>query len=311
VKLYAMDDRPDAPSKAAVEVTEEQAFALNNPRDCRGVFWTVNEFNGPRRKECLRRIRAWAVDIDDGTKAAQHANLHSSPLVPSLIVETKRGYQAYWNAADGQAEHWNAIVLERLVPRFGADRNARDLCRILRAPGFLHLKDPADPFRVRVVWEHRVTYTERQIGEAFPWVCSTQHHVDEARAEVRAAIPGAAPSGDEFWQAVASLDCREALERFSGSPLCRGEHFTFRRVSSGNLNIFCDGKGTSCWVDASGKIGSSDKGGPFISSWLRWYGNDWPTVIAALKAAYPHLAEIDERGRAAWREHRRAERRAA
>lgn len=307
-----MDDRPDAPSKAAVPVDEETAIRLNNPRDCKGVFRTVNDFGtGPRRKEYLRRIVAWAVDIDDGTKDEQRARLLSSPLVPSEIVETKRGYQAYWNARDGQPEHWNAIVLERLVPFFGADRNARDLCRILRCPGFLHLKDPADPFMVQTVHEWQVSYTERQIGEAFRWVCSTPHHIAEQRAEVRASVPGAEPSGDEFWQAVANLDCRDALERFSGSPLCRSERFTFRRVSSGNWNILIDGKGCSCWIDTSGKIGSSDKGGPFITNWLRWYGNDWRTVIEAVKAAYPHLAEIDERCKARWRDHQRATRRAA
>lgn len=311
-KFYVMDDRPDAKSKAAILVDASEARRLNNPTDCRGVFATVNDFGtGPRRKEHLIRVEAWAVDIDDGTKAEQFARLHSSPLVPSMIVETKRGYQAYWCATDAQADHWNAIVLERLVPHYGADRNARDLCRILRVPGFLHLKDPTDPFMVRLAWQHPVRYTERQIAEAFRWVPNVTHHVDEQRTEARAHVTAGDANGDEFWQAVAALDCREALERLSGSRYVGGEQFTFRRCSSGNLNILVDGKGCSCWVDTSGKIGSSDKGGPFITNWLRWYGNDWRTVIAAIKDAYPHIAEIDAKCKAAWVEAQRAARRAA
>lgn len=315
-RLYRMDDRPDAPSKAAIACTGEEARAWNTPERGYGVFRTVNDFGDqPRRKEHIKRINAWAIDMDEGTKAQMHAKLTASPLIPSLIVETKRGFQAYWCARDGVAEHWNAIVLERLVAHYGADRNARDLCRILRAPGFLHLKDPADPFRCRVVWQHVVSYHERQMAEHWPWVCATSHHVAQERTEAvaRAATsatsesPGTAQS-DEFWQAVGNLDCRDALERLSGTGYVNGERFTFRRMSNGNANIFCDGRGTSCWVDASGKIGSLDKGGPFITHWLRWYGNDWPTTLRAVKEIYPHLAEIDDRQRAAWIAAKRAER---
>lgn len=313
-QLYRMDDRPDAQSKAAIRCNRDEAAAWNVPDRGFGVFRTVNDFgDDPRRKEHLKRINAWAIDIDEGTKAEQHARLQASPLVPTMVVETKRGYQAYWCARDGKAEHWNAIVLERLVAHFGADRNARDLCRILRCPGFLHLKDPADPFMVRTVWQHEVSYSERQMAAAWPWRCATAERVAESRADAgKAALAHGSASGvalgGEFWAAVAALDCRDGLERLSGSGYCNGERFTFRRVSSGNQNIFCDGRGTSCWVDADGKIGSLDKGGPFLSHWLRWYGNDWPTTVRALKEIYPHLVDADERDRAAYAAAKRAER---
>lgn len=314
--VYRMDDRPDAASKAAIRCTVEEARAWNTPERGFGVFATVNDFgDGPRRKDHLRAIRAWAIDIDEGTKAEQHMRLTASPLIPSMIVETKRGYQAYWCAIDGKADHWNAIVLERLVPHYGADRNARDLCRILRVPGFLHLKDPADPFRVQLAWRQTVAYTERQIADAFAWVPNVAHHVTESKREAAGALDPHQTlqnaQGDEFWPGVASLDCRDALERLSGTQWVNGERFTFRRVSSGNVNIFCDGRGTSCWVDASGKIGSLDKGGPFVTHWLRWYGNDWRSTIEAVKSVYPHLAEADARDKARWVERQRAARRGA
>ena len=301
MQYYRMLDAPDAPKAAIPCKDADEARQWNTPEKGYGVFRTVNSFNGARRKENLTRINAWCVDMDDGTKAEMAAKLHSSPLIPSVIVETKRGYQAYWLAQDGaKPEHWNAIVLERLVPFYGADKNARDLCRILRAPGFLHLKDPANPFKCTVVWKHHVGYTERQMAEAFQWVPDPRA-VEQAKAEARRATRKVTETheggSDAFWQAIASLDCKDALEKLSGSGYVNGEQYSFRRCSRGNYNIVVDGKGTSCFVDTNGKIGSLSGGGPLIVHWLKWLGRDWKTAIEAVKFVYPHIAELDEKGR--------------
>jgi len=300
MQLYRMHDAPDAPSRAAVPVTRDEAKNWNTPQKGHGIFLTVNDFAGARRKENLTRINAWAIDMDDGTKQEQAEKLRKSPLVPSIIVETKRGFQAYWCAKDGKAEHWNSLVLERLVPHFGSDKNARDLCRLLRAPGFLHLKNPDEPFKIRVVWKLEVTYTERQLADAFTWSPDLRAHreaLDRARNEHRKATATSQDAGEDFWQAVYELNCRDALERLSGTSAVNGESFTFRRVSNGNQNIFVDGKGTSCWVDPNGRIGSMSKGGPTIYNWLLWYKTPPAEAVRVLKSIYPHLAEIDERNR--------------
>lgn len=280
-----------------------------------GIFRSVNEFrDGKRRKENLVAIQAWAVDIDDGTKADQAKRIQSAPLLPSLVVETKRGYQAHWFAKTGAvAAHWDAIVLERLVPYFGADKNARDLCRILRVPGFFHWKDPANPFLVKQVFKLDVTYTEQQIAHAFPWRANRERHQEQlAAAQRRATIEardkqrqaelaaGRVPT-QSLWDAIWNLDHREVLERLSGSSIVNGEHYTFRRGSHGNLNIDVNGRGSSCFIGAEGRIGSQDDGGPTIVQWCKWLGKGYPEIIAALKDVFPHLAEIDERNQKNWR----------
>lgn len=309
---YRMLDAPET-SKAAIPVDRADAARWNTVKLGFGIFATVNAFDGPRRKEHLRKIRAWAVDMDEGTKAEQRARILRSPLVPSLVVETKRGYQAYWRAKDGQPTHWNAIVLERLVPFFGADKNARDLCRILRVPGFFHLKDPSTPFLVKLVHELDVTYSERQIGEAFTWVPDRAAH-DAALAEmkradtaaareaakVHALATGTAPT-ETFWEAVYALDARETLARLSGSSWVSGEVYSFRLTGRGRWNIFVDGKSSSCFVDERGHIGSLSGGGPTPAQWLKWLGRSWKEVVEALKHVHPHLADIDEASRKAAR----------
>ena len=299
--LYRMLDAPDA-SKAAIRCTLAEAERFNTPELGFGIFQTVNSFAGARRKENLRRINAWVIDLDDGTKAQMHAKVQASPLIPTLIVETKRGYQVWWDAEDGTADNWNALMLERVVPYFGADKNARDLCRILRAPGFLHLKDPADPFRCEAVYRSRTRYRERDFARAFPWVRNEQLARDEHSASRREyAKATGIITGESFWDAVYNLDCRDGLERLSGTGAVTGETFTFKRTSSGNLNILVDGKGTSCWIDTSGRIGSMSNGGPTLYQWLRWYRIPPGECVRVLKEIFPHLSDIDERakGRAA------------
>jgi hypothetical protein len=311
MQLYRMHDAPDA-SKAAIPVADAaEARTWNTPEKGFGIFRTVNSFDGPRRKEFLARIVAWPIDIDEGDKADQANRLMAAPLSPTAIVETRRGYQAYWAARDGaSASNWNAIVLERLVPYFGADRNARDLCRILRAPNYLHLKDPTQPFKVTTVWRHMVAYSERQMGEAFPWVPNMDEHrrqladaqqaaERERREKQRAAdvAAGLVPT-ETFWEAVERLDAHETLARLSGSHYVSGEVYTFKRNANGNTNLIVDGNGSSVFIDPAGKIGSSDGGGPTPAQWLRWFKHPWPIVIEALKWAHPHLAQIDEANRA-------------
>lgn len=310
---YRMSDRADV-NHPAIPVSREDAKLWNTPEKQYGIFLTVNEFNGARRKDCLKRIVAWAVDMDEGSKSEQRDRLLRSPLVPSLIVETKRGYQAWWAAKEGaRPEHWNALVLERLVPFFGSDKNARDLCRILRVPGFLHLKDPADPFKVRIAWRHDVSYSERQIADAFEWVpdrkAQKATHDEQRRAaerEIReqskqdAIAAGLTPT-ESLWDAVYALDCEEALSRLSGHWAVSGERYTFRPTSRGRLNIFVDGKSSPCFIDESKRIGSPSGGGPTIAQWLRWFKHDWKTIVSVLREVFPRLAEIDDTARNARR----------
>lgn len=266
--------------------SESDARSWNTPEKGHGIFWTVNSFRGARRIENLERICAWAIDIDGGDKKAQMARIESSPLIPSLVVETKSGHHVYWRARDASPDHWNAIVLDRLVPHFGADKNARDIARILRAPGFLHLKDPANPFPVRAIWRHDCAYSERDMARKFePATHELRQRAthDEARKQSRGA------DGDDFWERLYNLDCAAALAHLSGSAIVSGEQFTFRRNRTGTRNILVDGKQTSCWIDKNGRIGSLSHGGPTLYQWLAWYGHSPRAIVDALKQAFPDL----------------------
>ncbi|WP_295392597.1 VapE domain-containing protein [uncultured Thiodictyon sp.] len=130
-----------------------------------GVFVAVNEFtlhSLTRAKEALLRIRTVYADQDHGTN-------HKYPLDPSLIVESSPGKQhVYWFVADEMSIEQCEGVQNRLLS-YGGDRNAKDSARVLRLPGTLNLKDPANPQRVRIIHDDGAQpFTTAQLLESFP-----------------------------------------------------------------------------------------------------------------------------------------------
>lgn len=260
-----------------------------------GIFWSLNSFRGARRIENLASIDSWAIDIDAGDKELQWRRIEKAPLFPSLIVETKRGFQVYFFAKDAKPNHWNSLVLDRLVPYYQADKNARDLARIMRVPGYLHLKNPADPFRVREIFRSNATYSEAQIVRYYQdlnqGTRNEQAH-EAAKREVQ-RIDGGNLIGQlgsfDFWDRLWASNHADILARFSGTSAVGGEVYSFKSNRSGTQNILVDGKSSSCWVDRNGRIGSLSSGGPTIYQWLRWFGLSPKHSIEAIKHTLPEL----------------------
>jgi RepB DNA-primase from phage plasmid len=115
-----------------------------------GVFVAVNETDlQGRRSANILKVRAVWCEADDGAK-------REFPLAPSIIVESSPGkFHYYWLLdvpfdADEAGRADFAAIMSVMVARYGSDPNAKDITRVLRLPGFLHQKDPAKPFMVRV-----------------------------------------------------------------------------------------------------------------------------------------------------------------
>jgi hypothetical protein len=149
-----------------------------------GVFVTINatDLTG-RKSENIKRIRAVWQEDDKG-----HGG--PFPLDPSLVIESSPGhFHRYWLVADDwpadeQGRSDFAAVMERMVASYGSDKNAKDICRVLRVPGFLHRKDPTQPHMVRIVEDSARRYTRGEITRAFPPV---EHEARQTRSEWRGA----------------------------------------------------------------------------------------------------------------------------
>jgi hypothetical protein len=184
-------------------ITSDRAQVLRLYGLGAGVFVTINETDLTGRKsENIVRIRAVWQEDDEG-----HGG--PFPLEPSLIVESSLGhFHRYWLvsdhwAADEQGRADFAAVMERMVDSYGSDHRAKDICRVLRVPGFLHRKDPTRPHMIRIVEDGGHRYKREDIIRAFPPVeqkprqshTSNERHpsgCDEERiADALRAIPAA------------------------------------------------------------------------------------------------------------------------
>jgi|GEM_PF-137640 len=137
------------------EATKKQA------QGC-GVYFTPNAFEGGRKQENLIHIQSVFADIDlakegdgqDRSKVNQQiietaVTLRALECSPHCIIRTKNGIQPVWRVKPVGGEE--AIKLfreteEMIIRCFGADPGAKDLGRVLRLPGYKHLKNPAEPF---------------------------------------------------------------------------------------------------------------------------------------------------------------------
>lgn len=160
-KMYALHDSdPVLKKKGAFETTKEDAPKLN--QQGYGIFWTPNDFNGARKAENCIKIKYWIADIDEGSKEEQMDRIESLPILPTVIIETKKGYHCYWRAIDATIDNYRDIECG-LIKRLNADPACKDVCRILRYPNYYHQKDPKNPFLVRCVANSGREYAEKEM----------------------------------------------------------------------------------------------------------------------------------------------------
>src|SRR5262245_1610558 len=123
---------------------------LNTPDRRMGVFVTINETNlQGRRRENIVRARALFVDADDADQLRRCEEvIRATGVAPSIIVRTSPNRaHFYWFCDDIPLEEFSTLQAA-LIAKLETDPAVKDLSRVMRLPGTLHLKDPAAPQRV-------------------------------------------------------------------------------------------------------------------------------------------------------------------
>ena len=148
-----------------------------------GIFFTVNAFrDGKRDAEHLEALKALYVDIDApkalkdpgaldtlvgkenlrdwkrgvfaALTGAEHEARKTFPYLPTLVVETKNGFHAYWylesfipftgeehkEAEEDPSIRLYAKTIQQLIKLYGGDPVAKDVSRVLRSPYSWHIK---------------------------------------------------------------------------------------------------------------------------------------------------------------------------
>lgn len=120
-----------------------------------GVFATVG-ISGARCKSAdITDMKVLFVDLDKDGMAGLH-KIKNFPLKPHMVVESSKGkYHCYWRVDNipvlhaGELEPFR-LAQKALAERFGGDPVVCDLPRIMRVPGYWHMK--ATPFQTRIRW---------------------------------------------------------------------------------------------------------------------------------------------------------------
>ncbi len=138
-----------------------------NSRCGMGVFLQVHEGNSEqRRTENVVAVRALFIDDDKGELPPDSPRL--AELVPTLAVRTRRGWHYYWVLVPGEALSAFSQAQATLAAHFGTDPAVKDLPRVMRVPGFFHMKDPANPFLVQLVRAGSERYSIADVLKAYP-----------------------------------------------------------------------------------------------------------------------------------------------
>lgn len=122
---------------------EAELVRMNNAGA--GIFILINESDGKgRKKENIRGVRALFVDNDDGELPER---LH---LDPTIRVRTKNGEHVYWCLDPFANPKVFTEAQNCLIKKYGTDKSVKDAPRVMRLPGYFHLKDPSAPFLVKM-----------------------------------------------------------------------------------------------------------------------------------------------------------------
>jgi hypothetical protein len=119
--------------------------ALNNSGH--GIFVMINEGDlKGRTADNVVRVRALFVDSDSGPIQP----LLDAAIAPHIAVESSPGKgHGYFLVADCPLDKFKERQ-RALADRFDGDRAVCDLPRVMRLPGFFHLKS-ATPFQTRLI----------------------------------------------------------------------------------------------------------------------------------------------------------------
>jgi len=128
-----------------------------------GIFMVVNE--GGHKDIDITRVRANFIDADG--VPLDDIQWHVPPHF--IVQRDETHWHAYWLVHDVECSQFRDVQL-RLATRYGTDRAVKNESRLMRVPGFQHLKDPKQPHDVVLLdylpdsadalWEETLSYAE-------------------------------------------------------------------------------------------------------------------------------------------------------
>ena len=136
-----------------------------------GVFIAVNESDGKgRKKENIIGVNALYAELDysSDNRSEMISKLMALDIPPNMIVASKNGPHTYWVVSDidlNEFESYQHGLYGYLHDNgFTPDPKSINISRLLRVPGFYHLKNPNDPFKINLVHCSNIKYKKDELN---------------------------------------------------------------------------------------------------------------------------------------------------
>jgi hypothetical protein len=108
-----------------------------------GIFININEMDGSGRYEIanVQTIRCQAIDLDNLSAPINYERAIGFNPFPSFAVQSSPGkYHVYWTTRRHNNLNGFTLIQRKLRTLFDGDKTIIDPSRVLRLPGFFHLK---------------------------------------------------------------------------------------------------------------------------------------------------------------------------
>ena len=257
-----------------------------------GIYFSVNPMQKWKRDAAsVTKIQTRICDIDSGSKTEQQKLIENAPLIPSFVVESVHGFHIYYLSIEWltkeQYERWNLWLMQYYHWDI---KVCKDIARVLRIPGYYHCKGEKQLVVLRddlFCWK---SYSYDQMLLAFPYA-EEKKEIQKPEIKITEKLWD---WDDDYRYRVNRLDNQQMLYELSGTRFVDHEIIDFKPCTTWQ-QIYCNWKGTSCWIDHAGLIGSSDDGWP---NWIRWamrYARkrgqelDFKDLAKRLNANHPEL----------------------
>ena len=142
----ALKPKPDPLSNRFIDLSLDDLATLTSKLDelnkaGAGVFIAVNQFDGQRSKQNLTRVRGVHADFDGVSEDTLCAVRNLLPPTIEVQSSAPENCHFYWLLEDGEEmDMATAEAINRRLVELGADKAAVDVSRLLRLPGFRHMK---------------------------------------------------------------------------------------------------------------------------------------------------------------------------
>jgi hypothetical protein len=286
-------------------------FQLLN-KDGYNIFFTPNAgktVEGRNSLTNLAQVNSWWIDIDiNETKKCENeedmilrntrkaqilGKIFECPLIPSLTIETRNGFQLYWNAVDGTAEKWLEIGMRiySFFREIGADKSTVKPMQLMRVPMFWYFKhSEVGKIKISESFSSLKKYTEKEMMESFPEVLNIQL-VEPLKEKVVWKTKYKATEDDkDVFVRISKLPIDEVISKISGHWLVNGEQISLSNDNEEKAAVLINGKSSPNWVNRrENKIFSNnaERRGPNIIAYLSWYqGKDWKKMAEGLKELF-------------------------